>query len=84
MYNGSNSIHGDCQQNRKVRINGHETYDNKLVMRSKLRYSLVSDNDLDLPSLKQIKCLTGCEGIHQNIGYVIFESTNGCFPDLFE
>ena len=58
-------------------INNNESYDNKLVMRSKLRYSLVCDNDLDLPSLKQIKCLTGCEGIHQYIGYVIFESTFG-------
>ena len=34
-FYGSNAVAGDDQDNRKAIINGHESYDNTLIMKSK-------------------------------------------------
>ena len=75
--NGWNALRGDDRDNRKTIINGHESYDNTLIMKSKLKWNemwIVYDDDcLDLPSLTQIQ--GNCyENIHRNMGYVILES----------
>ena len=61
-------------------INGHESYDNTLIMKSMLKLKviwIVADvNDcLDLPSLTKIQ--GDCEGIHEYMGRVILESMIG-------
>ena len=62
-------------------INGHESYDNTLIMKSMLKLKLkliwfVVDvnNCLDLPSLTAIQGQDNCEYIHENMGRVILES----------
>ena len=34
-FNGKNALAGDDRANRKTMINGHESYDNTLIMKSK-------------------------------------------------
>ena len=36
-FNGSCALAGDDRENRKTIINGHESYDNTLIMKSKLK-----------------------------------------------
>ena len=36
-FNGKNALQGDGGDNRKTIINGHESYDNTLIMKSKLK-----------------------------------------------
>ena len=36
-FNDSNALSGDCGDNRKTIINGHLSYDNTLIMKSKLK-----------------------------------------------
>ena len=72
------ALAGDYRDNRKTVINGHESYDNTLIMKSKLKWNemkceLCFDNNcLDLPSLTQIQ--GDCDYIHGYMGYVILES----------
>ena len=33
-FNGDAALKGDCRDNRKTMINGHESYDNTLIMKS--------------------------------------------------
>ena len=33
-FDGYYALYGDCQYNRKTMINGHESYDNTLIMKS--------------------------------------------------
>ena len=74
------ALQGDPQDNRKTIINGHESYDNTLIMKSKLKRNelnceLYFDNDcLDLPSLTQIQ--GNHPNIHRCMGYVKLESMN--------
>ena len=78
-FNGVYSaLQGDDGDNRKTIINGHKSYDNTLIMKSKLKWNvnceLCFDNDcLDLPSLTQIK--GNSWHIHKCIGHVILEGT---------
>ena len=61
-------------------INGHESYNNMLIMKSMLKLKLIwivvvdYDDCLDLPSLTTIQCQGYCWSIHENIGRVILES----------
>ena len=72
-FNGGWILAGDCEDNRKAIINGYKSYDNTLIMKSKLKCELFCDNDcLDLPSLTEIK--GNSEYIHRCMGYVILES----------
>ena len=36
-FNGGYALDGDDRDNRKTIINGHESYDNTLIMKSKLK-----------------------------------------------
>ena len=38
-FNDSCNLQGDPQDNRKTIINGHESYDNTLIMKSKLKWN---------------------------------------------
>ena len=38
-FNGWNALLGDDGDNRKTMINGHESYDNTLIMKSKLKWN---------------------------------------------
>ena len=38
-FNGWNALAGDCRDNRKTIINGHESFDNTLIMKSKLKWN---------------------------------------------
>ena len=38
-FNGSGALVGDGRYNRKTIINGHESYDNTLIMKSKLKWN---------------------------------------------
>ena len=38
-FNGVCALAGDDGDNRKTIINGHESYDNKLIMKSKLKWN---------------------------------------------
>ena len=72
-FNGGWILAGDCEDNRKAIINGYKSYDNTLIMKSKLKCELCCDDDcLDLPSLTEIKGDVGY--IHACMGYVILES----------
>ena len=70
-------LEGDGRDNRKTMINGYESFDNTLIMKSKLKWNEMKcelccdDNCIDLPSLTQIK---GYGWIHCYMGYVILES----------
>ena len=75
---------GDYRDYHKTIINGHESYDNTLIMKSKLKWNemkceLCCDGHcLDLPSLTQIQCLVKCCFLHYCMGHVILESTMWC------
>ena len=78
LFNDGWALQGDDRDNRKTIINGHESYDNTLIMKSKLKRNEIrivlccDDNCLDLPSLTEIK---GNDSIiHRYMGYVILES----------
>ena len=79
-FGGGGALAGDYRDNRKTIINGHESYDNTLIMKSMLKLKLklkliwiVVDNDcLDLPSLTSIQ--GDCWYIHEYMGRVILES----------
>ena len=74
-FNGNSALYGDERANRQTMINGHESYDNTLIMKSKwneMKCELCFDDCLDLPSLTQIK--GNQNGIHRYMGYVILES----------
>ena len=74
-FDGFNVLAGDNRDNRKTIINGHESYNNTLIMKSKLKSIELcyDDNCLDLPSLTQIQRNDGWN-IHQDMGYVKLES----------
>ena len=36
-FNGDSALEGDDRDNRRTIINGHESYDNTLIMKSKLK-----------------------------------------------
>ena len=60
-------------------INGHESYDNTLIMKSMLKLKMfwfVADVNyyLDLPSLTKIQSQDNCCNIHYYIGSEILES----------
>ena len=38
-FNGNGALHGDWKDNRRKIINGHESYDNTLIMKSKLKWN---------------------------------------------
>ena len=38
-FNGGYTLQGDTRDNRKTIINGHESYDNTLIMKSKLKWN---------------------------------------------
>ena len=38
-FNGDYALAGDWGENRKTMINGHESYDNTLIMKSKLKWN---------------------------------------------
>ena len=38
-FNGDYALGGDNEDNRKTIINGHESYDNTLIMKSKLKWN---------------------------------------------
>ena len=38
-FNDSNALAGDGRDNRKTIINGHDSYDNTLIMKSKLNWN---------------------------------------------
>ena len=38
-FDGDNALEGDDRDNRKTIINGHESYDNTLIMKSKLKWN---------------------------------------------
>ena len=79
-FYGWNALEGDWRDNRKTIINGHESYANKLIMKSMLKLKLIwiiidGNNDcLDLPSLTTIQRQGYCEYIHYCMGRVILES----------
>ena len=79
-FNGDCALEGDGRDNRKTTINGHESFDNTLIMKSMLKLKLiwiVVDNDddcLDLPSLTKIQCQRDCNYNHSFMGRVILES----------
>ena len=76
-FNGVCALAGDNRANSKT-INGHWSFDNTLIMKSKLKWNemkceLCFDSDcLDLPSLTKIQ--GNRVNIHRNMGYVILES----------
>ena len=37
VYNGDNALAGDIRDERETIINGHESYNNTLIMKSKLK-----------------------------------------------
>ena len=37
LFDGDSALRGDNQDNRKTIINDHESYDNTLIMKSKLK-----------------------------------------------
>ena len=39
-FDGNDALVGDCRYNRKTTINGHESYDNTLLMKSKLKWNV--------------------------------------------
>ena len=88
LIDGRGALFGDDDDNRITIINGHESFDNMLIMKSMLKLKLklklfglilidVENNDnncLDLPSLTSIQGQSDCWGIHENMGRVILES----------
>ena len=38
-FDGNHALKGDDRDNRKTIINGHESYDNTLIMKSKLKWN---------------------------------------------
>ena len=73
-FHNTDGLRGSCNDDRKVMINGRCSYDNTLIMKSRL----VETNIIlyiDLPSLTSIQCEENCRSIHSNMGYVILEST---------
>ena len=38
-FDGNSSLAGDCRDDCKTIINGHESYDNTLIMKSKLKWN---------------------------------------------
>ena len=78
-FDGNWALAGDGRDDRKTMINGHESYDNTLIMKSKMKWNemkceLCCDDDcLDLPSLTEIQGY-GCLDIHRRMGHVILES----------
>ena len=78
-FDGNNALAGNEDDFYKTTINGHESYDNTLIMKSMLELKLIwivaDDNDcLDLPSLTTIQCQRYYSSIHYNMGRVILES----------
>ena len=78
-FNGCyGALQGDDRDNCKTMINYYKSYDNTLIMKSKLnwiemKWKLCCDDDcLDLPSLTQIQ--GNGESVHRVMGYVILES----------
>ena len=59
-------------------INGHESYNNTLIMKGmlelKLIWIIIDDDCLDLPSLTKIQSQDNCGSIHFYMGRVILES----------
>ena len=39
-FNGGGALQGDNRENHKTTINGHESYDNTLIMKSKLKWNV--------------------------------------------
>ena len=37
VFDGDSSLQGDNEDHRKVKINGHDSYDNTLIMKGKER-----------------------------------------------
>ena len=83
LFNESYTLRGDWRDQRKTVINGHESYDNTLIMKSmlklklklKLKLDLIGyDNCIDLPSLTRIQGQENCYCVHFFIGRVILES----------
>ena len=78
FYGDSFALAGNPGANCKTIINGHESYDNTLIMKSKLKWNemncelWIDDDCLDLPSLTQIQ--GNCGYIHKYMGCVILES----------
>ena len=76
-FDGYGVLQGDDRYNRETIINGHWSYNNTLIMKSKkneMKCELCFDNDcIDLPSLTQIQGYDR-KWIHRFMGYVILES----------
>ena len=77
-FNGSYAIVGDGGDNRKTIINGHESFDNTLIMKSmwiEIKCELCCYyNFLDLPSLTSITTSGRCWYISKHMGHVTLES----------
>ena len=69
---GNYALQCDNHNSRKVLINGNESYNNKLVMRSKYMLVWKCNYYLDLPVLNSICCGNG--GLHQYTGHVLLDS----------
>ena len=39
-FNGGSALQGDSRDNRKTMINGHESYDNTLIMKGKMKWNV--------------------------------------------
>ena len=72
-YHGDCCLRGDNQPKRRMVINGFDSYDNTLIMRS-TQYLSTSDENVDLPSLTKLRNRINTIGIYDNIGHVILES----------
>ena len=70
---GHYAMHGDWQNSYTI-INNKKSFDNKLVMRSKIH--MFQNYLIDLESLSTIECIGKCERIHYAIGIVELESRN--------
>ena len=44
IFNGTSALAGDDRSNLKTTIHNHESYDNRLIMKSKLKGGLVNDD----------------------------------------
>ena len=70
-FNGNNTLAGDKQENNQTTTHGHSS--TTLVMRSRLGCRMDND-DIDLPSLTNIRCNRQNNGIFNTITHVVLES----------
>ena len=57
-----------------AKINGHDSFKNTLIMKSRLKNYLQDYDWLDLPSFTTLDCNGKETGIFENIGHIVLES----------